>query len=442
MARIDAETGTAPLASRHRVGAETSVSICCANLAAIVFLQRIVVPLGAEQSVSCLLPIAWLSMTYLLWTGLAIMDGTALFGCTAFMAAALLSQLLGGTDFSITSLGLLVAIYLLCPVRIALSPSNYRRVLRFYQSCMMIVALATLGQFAFQLLGLGMPILEQAVPERLIAKNFVYLQEIVWESGLYKPNGIVMLEASFLSQFLALALVVEYWVFRRPRLLLLFGAVLLLTFSGTGMSLAAITLAYMVWRRGADRYALMLAGAVAVMAMGLMATGLFEAISGRVGEFSDRDASASIRFVAPFERVSETLKAGDTGLVLWGAGAGFIDREVGFAWNPPVKVWVEYGLITFAAYWLFLATLMRSTPSATLAVALALEYLLFGGGALLQPPVVFACFFLGIGYSVARAAPVQDRKPDGGRTHDAGNSRAGLAPGTGGRWSAGVIRDA
>lgn len=430
-----ARANAAPTTSPARLGASNPVAICCANVAAIVFLQRIVVPLGAEQAVSCLLPIAWLSMAYLAWTGLAVVDGGALLGCAAFLAAALLSQLLGGASFSITSLGLLMAIYLLCPVRIALSRPDYDRVLRFFQSCMALVALTALGQLALQLLGLGMPLMEHVVPERLIVRSFVYLQEVRWGSGVYKPNGVVMLEASFLSQFLALALIVEYWLFRRPAMLLLFSAALMLTFSGTGMSLAVLTLAYIVWKRGADRNAVILGSVAACMVAGLLATGMFEAISGRLGEFSDRDASASLRFVAPIERVHDTLKAGNLDAVLWGAGAGFIDKEIGFAWNPPVKIWVEYGAVTFIAYWVFLATLVRSAPSATMTVALALEYLLFGGGALLQPPVVFACLFLGISYTVAR--PRGGQRP--GRT---AGLRGGLALEVRDGLSVGTMRDA
>lgn len=413
--------GETPPVPPH-AAAGPAVVICCMNLATIVFLQRIVVPLGGELGVSCLLPIAWLSMAYLLLAGLAVVDGVALFACTAFLAVASLSQLFGGANFSITSLALLMAIYVLSPVRILLSRPDYRRILRFFQWCVAVVALATLAQYAFQVLGLGMPILEDVVPARLIVKDFNYLQEVVWNSGIYKPNGIFMLEASFLSQFLGLALIVEFWLFRRVGLMLLFSGALVLTFSGTGMLLAATTLAVMVWKRGADRYVLVLGGAVACLAMALLATGWLDAISGRLAEFSDRDSSASTRFVAPFTRVHETLVAGDLPALFWGSGAGFIDKEVGFAWNPPIKVWVEYGLVTWAVYWGFLVAVVRATPMPMLTLALALEYLLFGGGALLQPPIVFACLFLGIGYLVTPAAPTAVLRP-------------GTAPGRPAAWS-------
>ncbi len=388
-----------------------AVRVCILNIIAIVFLQRIIVPLGGELGVSCLLPIAALSLLYLLLSDEACLDTQSLLACTLFLSAALVSQLLGGATFSVTSLMLLMAIYLMCTVRVRITYGEYTQILSAFQRCMVVVAGLTLLQYVTQIAGLGMPILEDFVPERLIAKDFIYLQEVVWGSGIQKPNALVMLEASFLSQFLALALIVEFWIFRRSRMLLLFGATLVLTFSGTGMMLVAVCIGIMMLKRGLNRSAAILLLALGCVGLALAASGLLDAIVGRLEEFSRSDSSGSTRFIAPFRRFMETLSAGDLRAILWGAGAGFIDKEVGFAWNPPTKVWVEYGLVVFIAYLFFLASLMRATPAPMIALALALEYL-FLSGALLQPPIVFACFFLGIGYATTRkssATPFVDR---------------------------------
>ena len=396
-------SAAAALAVESRIRSR-AVRVCCLNLAAVVFLQRIIVPLGGEQGVSCLLPIAWGSALYLLWIGAAFLDTASLFACVTFLGAAYLSQIFGGTNFSATSLLLLTAIYLMLPLRVRVGPEEYLEILDFFQRCMCFVAAAVIVQYLCQAAGLGMPILEDFVPEKIIVKNFVYLQEVVWQSGIMKPNALVMLEASFLSQFLALALIVEFWIFRRNRIMFLFGATLLLTFSGTGMSLAVMTLAFMAYRRGLDRTAVLLLATIAVVALILLATGWLGAITGRLGEFSDPNASGSVRFVAPIRRFQDTLASGNPATILWGAGAGFIDREAGVAWNPPTKMWVEYGLLASVTYWIFLASMIRAVPSAPIGLGLALEYLFFGGGALLQPPVIYACFFLGIGYAIAHPA--------------------------------------
>jgi hypothetical protein len=266
------------------------------------------------------------------------------------------------------------------------------------------VACATLLQFAMQLAGLGMPLLEHFVPGRIIVRDFNYLQEVVWESGIWKPNALVMLEASFLSQFLAVALILEFWLFRRTPRLLLYGTTLVLTFSGTGMLLAAITIGVMMLKRGMNRTAAVLILTVLVVGVALAATGMIDAIIGRLEEFSRSDSSGATRFIAPAIRMYEPLESGDYRTLLWGAGAGFIDKEVGFAWPPATKVWVEYGIVTFTFYGIFLVCIARSTPVPLITIALALWYVSLGGGSLLQPPVVFGCFFLGIGYALERPA--------------------------------------
>ncbi len=367
---------------------------------ATIFLQRIVVPLGGDLSVSVLLPLAVLSVFYLFAVGAAAIHTASLLACLAFLASAVVSQALGGTDFSMPSLALLLVIYAIFPVEIPISRRNYLRILASYQYSMLFVAFVVAVQYLFQVSGRDMPILEDFLPESIIVKNFNYIQEIFWQSGIYKPNGMFMLEASFLSQFIAIALVTEYWFFRRVTFLLLFGCILVLTFSGTGMALAAISVGLVVWKRGLDKPAIILGSGLAAVLLFLLVSGWFMAISDRIGEFSDPNASGSLRFIAPIERVFETLTDGKIDPLLYGAGAGFIDREVvGFAWWPLTKVWVEYGVIVSFFYWIFLIVVFQRGPSALLTLTLLLEYLFFGGGSLLQPPVVYAVYFLSIGYA-------------------------------------------
>jgi len=375
--------------------------ICVMNVAAIVFLQRLVIPLGGSAAVSCLLPIAAASLMLLLVKGAAIVDPLRLAAAFTFVAAAFFVSFASGGEFSLGSVSLLAAIYLLLPIRILITARDYVHILRFFVGCASVVALLTFLQIAVQLAGFDMPILEWFLPSSIIVQNFNYLQEISWGSGLFKPNGIVMLEASFLSQFLALGLIIEYWAFGRPGRQFLLAAALVLSFSGTGLFLATLVLLPMAMRRGVDRATLLLVVAAVCVMLGLWASGYLTAIIGRVEEFSREGSSAYLRFIAPITRILEFLQEPDISRVFLGFGAGFIDREIGFAWNPPVKVLVEYGLVVWMLYFAFLISLTRALPSGPIAAALALLYLLLGGGALLQPPIVFSCYFLAYGYIVA-----------------------------------------
>lgn len=376
--------------------------VCGINVIAAVFLQRIVIPLGDQADISVLLPLAAASIGYLFMTGAAVIDTPRLIACLAFLAAAVISQVFGGNDFSMPSLVLLIALYIILPVRIGITAPDYARILVSFQYAMVAIAVATMAQYAVQLNGGPMPILEDVVPETMIVKDFVYLQEVMWSSGLMKPNGIFMLEPSFLSQFLALALIIEFWCFRRLLYILLFSGVLVVTFSGTGMLLATIMIGVMALRRGVSRHLIVVGAAAGFVVVGLVLSGWFGAITGRVDEFSDPDASASLRFEAPFIRVYKTLTDGDPMVLLFGVGAGTIE-EVGFAWNPPVKVWIEYGVIVCLLYMIFMLTVFRKAPLPMLALALALEYFFFGGGSLLQPQMVCLCFFLACGYAAIAA---------------------------------------
>ncbi len=80
------------------------------------------------------------------------------------------------------------------------------------------------------------------------AYNYSY--EIYYGSSILKSNGVVFLEASFASQFLALAIIVQILLGGGRLRLVLFGAALVSTLSGTGLLLLAAGLALLAVRRG------------------------------------------------------------------------------------------------------------------------------------------------------------------------------------------------
>lgn len=368
---------------------------------AIVFLQRLVLPVG-PKGVTWLLPLAWAAAGLLLWRGLATISLVATAGVTAFVGAAFASQGLIGPTLpsgpSLSSLLLLSAIYPLCCLRIPIPHADWLRILGFFQGCLFAVAGLALVQMAVQLAGLPMPLLEHVLPSALLARDFNHVQEVAWSLGIHKPNGLVMLEASFLSQFLGIALVIELWFFRRTGPILLLSAALVMTFSGTGLGVVAVGTAVMVAMRGIDRVVLVLLLAAALGALGLVLTDQFETVANRLGEFSQGGSSADLRFVAPLQMLRDSTA--DPASLLLGQGAGFVDRMEGVAWNPVTKVWIEYGIVTVAAYLFFLATFVRGHGAPPLAAALLVEYQVFGGGALLQLPIVLICIYLAFGYAV------------------------------------------
>lgn len=388
---------SAGLPGPSAIVARMTVVVCCANLFAIVFLQRIVLPLGDLQA-SCLIPLAASSLLYLAVTHRAAIDLTKLCWFGVFLVAATASQAAGEYAFSVPSFLELLTIYSCWIFRIPLRRSEYLRILWFFQACMLSIIALMLLQYITQFMGLGMLTLEDFVPQAIIVRDFVYIQEISFGLGYLKPNALVMQEASFLSQFIAMALIVEELFFRRKLISILFIIALVMTFSGTGMILAGLFVPVVLRESATRLFLLVLTAAVIILAF--VGFGWSDFILGRLGEFSEEGASAYVRFVAPFERILATLREGDLTVVLWGAGAGFVDRiRVNFAWNPWCKIWIEYGLVTFFVYIIFTAiAYFENPPSRIIAAALLVEYWFTGGGSLLQPSIVFGCFFLAIGY--------------------------------------------
>src|SRR5690606_12127460 len=79
--------------------------------------------------------------------------------------------------------------------------------------------------------------IETLIPKALLVPDYYYERLVRYGSPLTKPNGIFFLEVSFLSQMIALAIVIEVACFHDMRrvAVLLFG--LAATTAGTGILL-------------------------------------------------------------------------------------------------------------------------------------------------------------------------------------------------------------
>jgi hypothetical protein len=377
----------------------SKATICSAALFCIVFLQKFGVPLGGDLQGPLLIPILCALLVYLLATGQAVLEiqDTMLFG--GFVIAVVFVNLVGDASFSLPSVLLLLTLTSMFCFRIPIPEEDYFKILKFFQNCMLAITMIEFGQYLIQLAGRGMPTTTGHVPDWILLSGFVYIQPIYYGSVLMKPNGIFMLETSYLSQFLGLALAVEVAVFKRRWAIVLFLMAITLSLGGTGMILAAIAMGSIAF--GQPRLVVrMSVGLVLAMIVGF-SLGLFELISARLAEFSDPHTSAGVRFLLPYIRMYENM-TDSTSRFLFGAGAGFLDRTRGFAWSSPSKVWVEEGFLCFVFYLPFiLSTFFRYVYAPLLSIVLFSEYFFVTGGGLMQPCAVGAAVFLATGYIVA-----------------------------------------
>jgi hypothetical protein len=335
----------------------------------------------------------------------------AVIGC---LLASLFAGL-RGAPVSLTSVGLLCAAYV--PFCFTLRPEFaglFKDLLRFFTKIMTGIAVIAIGAFAAQLAGVWhyTDLLASVVPGEFLIPGYSTSYPIQYGSEIYKSNAFVLLEPSFCSQFLAVAVIAQLLLGEQRRRILLYCLAMVTTVSGTGIVLLAVGVAIEVVRRG-WRFALMTGSLAAVVLTGVLASPLGHIYSQRSTEITDRSSSAHQRFIEPYTRTWGIMGRSDA-VLLAGEGPGFTDRDARRfialtqlpLTNPPIaKLIDEYGFIAGLLFAAFLAyALTVRVPTGTLAGALAVSFFALSTGSLLVAHTIFLCWLFGSLF--ARPAPL------------------------------------
>jgi hypothetical protein len=382
-----------------------AVRLVTLDLILMVMLQRYALPLGGEAQISLVVLSHYGMLTVLLFARRATIDPTRLLLYAAFMILALLANLLPDRSFSVPSILLAAVTYAgLVPV-LPIERASYRRILLNFQRVAAALCLLVFVQHGCQLAGLGMPTLEHLMPESMLYHEYVYIQPLYWSSPYFKPNAFFLLEASHTSQFFAMALILELAAFHRLRYVVLFGCGLVATFAGTGLLLMLLASPFLVARL---RPAMIAACIVALpLVLGLAAaSGWFEVVGKRLDEHERQGSSANARFVAPIEAVIETLESHDPEKILFGVGAGNMEKRPGVLWLAYSKVFIEYGSIVFLAWLAFFSYAVFRAPGLWVAAWIAAVQYHLLNGAFLVPLHVYLCWILAAGYRLPPLVPV------------------------------------
>lgn len=368
------------------------------DLVLLMLLQKFALPLSGDSQVSMLLITHYGVLGIFLLARRAAVDATRLVLFAVFAVLAFVGQFSTDRAFSPTSLLLAVAIYAALVLVMPINAETHRRILANFQLVVAVVCLLVFLDHAIQLTGHDMPNIEKVMPDKMIYQEFVYIQPLYYGSPFSKPNAIFLLEASTTSQLIAIALVLELAFFQRLRFLLLFGCALIATFAGTGLLLVLLGVPFLLRRLSP---ALIATGvAAAVVALGLAAaSGWFEVVAKRFDEHEHTGSSAYARFIAPVETVSE-LMDDEPGKILFGIGAGNIERRPGIVWMPFAKVIDEYGVIIFLAWLGFFSFVVVGSGVPFLVAWLALVQYHLLNGSFLVPLNVYLCCVLCAGYRI------------------------------------------
>ncbi len=282
---------------------------------------------------------------------------------------------------------------------------------RLVTSILLVVALAGIGQFAVQFVGLRLFSFTGLLPDSLLFELGYNLEIPVGIGEILKSNGLVLVEPSVFSQMMAVGLMLEAVAFRRPAFLVAFAAGLLLSFSGTGwIVLAAFVVGSAV---ASGRRGLLTAGGV-VLLLGLVllvvsvaAPDFAAALIGRLDEVGHPGTSGHLRFVTPFWMLDDVMNADPVAFLL-GIGSGGSERlplPYEYDVNTPVKIMAEYGAPALLAY-VMLFVVGRKTPMQRAVVFPAVVLFMATGGYQQFPPMVFLILLL---TSVARLREDQPR---------------------------------
>lgn len=356
------------------------VALISLVLIAMIFGQKIGLP-AAGSHIELILLLSYAVLGVLLLAQRLMVSATRLLLLTVLLAAMMLSQWLSASWWGTTAAIIVLALY--CPFIFVLpvSRASYRRILNHFQVAMLVIcAIVAVQQIVQFTLGAQLwPDLNRLVPPSLLVPGYNYLRETGFGSGIFMPNGLFFLEPSIVSQFLAIALIVELSLFRRLFHLVAYGAALLATLAGSGLFVLALAAPFALFQLG-KRFLPVALGALLVLLPVAQSVGWTDQIAERAGEFGKPGTSGYIRYTRPIGDMVERLTTRDRQIVS-GSGSGTTINDPSHNSLAVTKLVNEYGLLVGLAFYAFIfACIFGGAPSLALAWGVFVYYSIGGGG--------------------------------------------------------------
>lgn len=375
-----------------------SVRVLVALVLVVVLTQRFALPLGGDDQLPLSLPLAAAVVGWgLLGGGLRLDRRRTRLYATAMAAVTVLTllALARGASPSLFSFVLLLVVYAFVVVRPAdLGRAEVDRVLSVFVGVMVVVAVVCSVQAAVQYVGVQHEDwLALAVPPELLLQGYNTGDPLSYGSPVYRVNGVLFLEPSFVSYFLGLAAVVALFQGRSSLVVGLLLVGLVPTLAGNGvvtLLLGAFVIALSPRRRNLVSLVLPMVAAVVVA----FATPVAARFATRLTEGGSEGTSLSLRVVEPYGALLPPWLA-DPVTTLLGDGAGAATEYTsggaqGLLAPVVPKLLLEYGGIGAALFLLFLLwSLLAGGGERPWTLALMVSYLVLNA-ALLQVTLALA----------------------------------------------------
>jgi hypothetical protein len=367
-------------------------------IAGIVFLQRLGIPGGGDSFIPISLLTSLLGLAIMGFGGVLTLSRwrTELWAFT--VVALMISTFTQWHDWSALSLWFLVAVYTpLLLVVDGVDDESFATYLEPFQWFMMVVAL--LGVYQFVTVDPFDPF------DRFgswVITGYNTHPPLSYGSSLLRSNGYVLLEPSFLSQYCAVAILMELTFFRKKWRIPLYGAGMFASAGGTGLIVLLIFCVAYAWRyEKMPHLAILAVGGLVTLWM-FSDNAVVQNMLGRTAEFSQPGSSAYGRFVAPFIQVGGQLVDVSGWVTGLGPGATNGDRLVAAGWSPddlgnlmaPLKMVIEYGLVGAVPFTIFITRAFFDRPrSAVVSFAMFVCYI-FMSTSLQHPPAVYLSYVI------------------------------------------------
>jgi hypothetical protein len=357
--------------------------LCTPILSASLF-SKFGIPGYASLGIGIALPVIAAALAIGILNNCVRLDPRRLGFYCITVAVLVLPQLLQAGTFSQQSLMMLAALHIPYVMVVTRGHELATRALKFFLHVATVLAALAIVQYFLQGYidqALLYPI-DNLVPPEFVVQGFNAQGTIHYASTQVRATGVFMLEPSFLTQFLAVAIIAETLTSSKLWRLGLYGAGILVAHAGTGMLILLIVMPFVViTRRRWDLVLLGALGAAIVIAFGEVLN--LDMITSRTSEFSDPNSSGFARFVGGFYMFNEMLWP-NLGRALFGYGAGsFMEYTHLFTTEvadmPMTKMIFEFGIIGAAVYFSFIASCLFSSPlPKLLSLGVALSFLLNG----------------------------------------------------------------
>lgn len=355
----------------------------------IVLLERVGIPGVPNIGILTPLVVGWVVFAYLqgvvvvhrqsvLWLLLAaVVTGSAML---------VQSSLVFQAQISVTSWLLVLTVWTPFIVRLV-EPgvAGYFLMLRNVTYFTIALAFASIAMLGSQLAGLPFrDWFATVVPQAFQMDGFNTIAPTSYGSGLIRSMAWIGLEPSVVSALLGLGMLAAIFVRARTWVIVVIGAGLLATVSGSGVVIVALgVLVMLVYpsRRLLVRYSGVAVGAAIVATLSPIGTLML----GRATEFQSGNSSTNLRALEPYVELLPRWTEDLWGLLLgWGPGSSqrvVSDTNIsGLLVPSPAKVFFDYGVIAGVVLTVFILSCFWGGPSRTFALSLVLSLWILQSG--------------------------------------------------------------